>query len=138
MFFCFCHRREKNSIKMSGYFDSFDPTSYVRNLLQKNKVVIISSTTCPYCDLAQDQFQKIKQPTLKFEINQPEKYNLSRNQSMSIFKDVVSKTNMQGTVPKVFICGKFVGGGDDVAALQKRGVLSKMVEDCDLASLKEF
>ena len=33
-------------------------------------------------------------------------------------------------VPRVFIGGKFVGGGDDVKALHSRGELKKMLAEC--------
>lgn len=44
-----------------GYFAPFDPSEFMREKLREAKAVVISTTTCPYCTLAVDQFKKIDQ-----------------------------------------------------------------------------
>ena len=117
-----------------GYFSKYDPTAEMRKLLQTNKVVIISTTTCPYCTVAQEQFDKLAQPTLKYELDtMPD-----RNRSYALFRDVVSKTDNQGTVPKVFVCGKYVGGGTEAEKMYKKGTLKQMLDKCDMDQLASW
>ena len=37
----------------------FDPKAYVEKWIEKSKVVIFSATYCPYCRIAQKQFDKL-------------------------------------------------------------------------------
>ena len=117
---------------MAGYFGDFDPAAHMRSLLQKNKVVIISTTTCPYCTVAQEQFDKLKQPTLKVELNEM----ADKRQSSLLFRDVVSRTDGRGTVPKVFVCGEYIGGGSEAEHFYKKGQLKQMLERCDMSKLQ--
>jgi hypothetical protein len=43
--------------------------SFVQELLAKNKVVIFSKTTCPWCDKVKELFDEIKEPFVKVELD---------------------------------------------------------------------
>lgn len=45
------------------------------------------------------------------------------------FQDVLLKLTGARSVPRVFIRGKCIGGGDDTVAAQKNGRLEKMLKE---------
>merc|ERR1712226_246850 len=113
----------------------FEPVDYIQFNLKTYKAVIFGTTTCPWCNVAQDQFKRINM------LDQVNKIDLDtirdteqggRKKADLIFNDIFSKTRTGRTVPKVFVCGKYIGGGSEAKTLCDSGVLKKLMEQCDL------
>ena len=51
---------------------------------------------------------------------------------MDAIQDEMGKVTGARSVPRVFIGGKFIGGGDDVARLAKSGELQALVKSVGL------
>ncbi|XP_066152786.1 uncharacterized protein Grx1 [Euwallacea fornicatus] len=91
----------------------------VKNLIASDKVVIFSKTTCPYCKLAKEVFDKLKEKYTAVELD---KRN-DGDEIQSILGDITGAR----TVPRVFIKGNCVGGGSDVKSLFEKGELQTLV-----------
>lgn len=76
------------------------------------KALIYTTTYCPYCHRALDLLTK-----KGFEIE-----NIDVTHDQKTWDEVAQKTGMK-TVPQIFIDGDFIGGCDDLYALNERGEL---------------
>ncbi|XP_070495098.1 uncharacterized protein [Chironomus tepperi] len=93
---------------------------FVKDSISKKRVVIFSKSYCPYCVMAKEQFKKINFDFLAVEIE-------DRPDCQEI-QDVLNEMTGARSVPRVFIDGKFVGGGTDVKKLYETGQLAKMLK----------
>ncbi|XP_022823065.1 glutaredoxin-C4-like isoform X1 [Spodoptera litura] len=92
---------------------------FIKQAITEEKVVIFSKTYCPYCKLAKDVFNKVKQP---FKV-----YELDEREDESDFQDNLAILNGFRSVPQVYINGKCIGGGTDVKILYETGKLEPML-----------
>jgi glutaredoxin 3 len=80
-------------------------------------VVIYTKPMCPYCSRAMSLLAK---KGVKFEEIEaawdPEKK-----------KEMLSKSNGAATYPQIFIGGAHVGGSDELAALDQKGELDRLL-----------
>ncbi|XP_022221400.2 glutaredoxin-C4 [Drosophila obscura] len=91
---------------------------FVENTIASNKVVIFSKTYCPYCQMAKEPFQKINVQNVKI-------IELDGNPDGDEIQSVLGTITGARTVPRVFIDGKFVGGGTDIKRMYDTGALQK-------------
>ncbi|CAN8069733.1 unnamed protein product [Agarophyton chilense] len=101
-------------------------TTLVDEAIQTNPVVIFSKTYCPYCGSAKSDIRsalnKIGNPPT------PKIFELDRMGYLgSQVQNYLAQITGRYTVPNVFIGGSTVGGGDDIAAFARRGVLVQML-----------
>ena len=54
------------------------------------------------------------------------KFQLDNNPDVDAIQDALMAVTGGRTVPRVFVDGKFIGGGDDTARLAQSGELKKM------------
>ena len=80
------------------------------------EVVIYSKDYCPYCEAAKRLFNS---KNINFK-----EVNVSKNQEA--LQEVKRQTNHQ-TVPQIFVGGKFLGGYQEVRALDDEGKLDKLL-----------
>merc|ERR1711972_1137098 len=90
----------------------------IDNFISSNKVAIISKSYCPYCSKAKKAFQQLNIPFKVMEIE-------NRKDCAQIQAYMKKKTGAQ-SVPRVFVNGKFIGGGDDVVKKMQSGELAKI------------
>lgn len=83
------------------------------------KVIIYTTSYCPYCTNAKNLFTNLKTP---FE-------EISLDDNPELRTKLSKENNGWRTVPMIFINGKFVGGFDDVNTLHKSGALQKLLDD---------
>ncbi|EDW69939.2 glutaredoxin [Drosophila virilis] len=93
---------------------------FVRDTIAKNKVAIFSKTYCPYCTMAKEPFRKLKVNAMIVELD-------GRKDGNEI-QSVLGEMTGARTVPRVFINGKFVGGGTDIKRMYELGTLQKFFE----------
>ncbi|KAH1025586.1 glutaredoxin-C4 isoform X2 [Dendroctonus ponderosae] len=91
----------------------------VKTLIASDKVVIFSKTYCPYCKMAKEVFDKIKEKYTTIELD-------LRDDAEEI-QEILGEITGAKTVPRVFIKGNCVGGGSDVKSLHEKGELQTLV-----------
>ncbi|CAO1360350.1 unnamed protein product [Diamesa hyperborea] len=92
-------------------------SEFVKKSISESRVVIFTKT-CPYCTMAKETFQKLNVEYLTIEIQDRPDCNE--------IQDALEEITGARSVPRVFVDGKFIGGGTDV---------KKMYEDGSLATL---
>ncbi|KAL4434141.1 hypothetical protein ABPG75_000582 [Micractinium tetrahymenae] len=84
-----------------------------------NKVCVFSKTYCPYCTKAKRALQRFLKNFYVMELD-------GRNDGAAI-QDYLLEITGGRSVPRVFVGGKFIGGGDDTDALARNGQLEKLL-----------
>ncbi|CAG9773924.1 unnamed protein product [Ceutorhynchus assimilis] len=92
----------------------------VKNLISSDKVVIFSKTYCPYCKLAKEIFDKLKENYTAIELD-------LRDDGEEI-QGILGEITGAKTVPRVFVKGNCLGGGSDVKTLYEKGELKTLVD----------
>eukprot|EP01127_Copromyxa_protea_P012288 TRINITY_DN3186_c0_g1_i1.p1 TRINITY_DN3186_c0_g1~~TRINITY_DN3186_c0_g1_i1.p1 ORF type:complete len:139 (+),score=25.16 TRINITY_DN3186_c0_g1_i1:64-480(+) len=91
----------------------------IRETIEENKVVIFSKTSCPYCHKAKDLFRSLG---VKFQAVELDTMPDGRE-----IQNLLADVTKQGTVPSIWVNGKFIGGCDDAHALHRSRQLENMV-----------
>ncbi|XP_068617825.1 uncharacterized protein [Battus philenor] len=99
--------------------NSTEIKQFIKDAIAQDKVVVFSKSYCPYCTLAKNVFEKVKQPIKVYELNE-------RDDGDAIQSHLAEITGFR-TVPQVFINGNCVGGGSDVKALHESGKLEPLL-----------
>lgn len=94
----------------------------VEREIASNKVMIFSKSHCPYCTKAKQAIGSLL-PADKFKVLEIE--NLKECNDI---QDTLLGITGGRSVPRVFVGGKFIGGGDDTAAKLKSGELKTLLE----------
>lgn len=95
--------------------------SNIKNLIQSNKVMIFSKTTCPFCIRVKNLFNSF-----------PVEYNsleLDKVDNGKELQRVLSTITGRSTVPQVFVNQSFVGGCDDTFAAHSEGKLMQLLNN---------
>jgi glutaredoxin 3 len=95
--------------------------AYVDGIIKAHKVAVFSKTYCPYC-------VKAKQVLGKYKINDYLVVELDNRDDADQIQDYLSKLTGARTVPRVFINGNCIGGGDDTARLDRENKLKPLLE----------
>ncbi|XP_040889886.1 glutaredoxin-1 [Toxotes jaculatrix] len=96
---------------------------FVQAKIKGDKVVLFIKPTCSYCIMAQDVLSKYK-----FKPGHLECVDISGRCDMDSMQDYFLELTGARTVPRVFIGEECIGGGSDVAALEKNGKLKGMLQ----------
>ena len=84
-----------------------------------SKVVIFSKTTCPYCTKAKRAFASIG-------VSAPHVIELDTRADCDAVQAELKKLTGASSVPRVYVGGVFLGGGDDTAAAAANGTLTSL------------
>jgi glutaredoxin 3 len=90
----------------------------VKQLIAQHKAIIFSKTTCPYCDKAKRAFSACNVAPFILELDQ--------RADGGAWQDALERITGARSVPRVFVGGTFIGGGDDTAAKAASGELKKL------------
>mmetsp|Transcript_52339 Transcript_52339/g.86636 ORF Transcript_52339/g.86636 Transcript_52339/m.86636 type:complete len:366 (+) Transcript_52339:412-1509(+) len=101
----------------------FDAASFVEELVQSARVVMISKSYCPFCTKAASVLMKYDADLIKKEID----IDLKEEQANAVQAYLKQKTGAS-SVPRVFIHGTFIGGCDDTQQLDRDDKLKAMIE----------
>jgi glutaredoxin 3 len=93
---------------------------YVDAQIAKSRVVIFSKSYCPFSQLAKEQFQKLNYPYHHVELD----YRSDGEQ----IQDVLGRMTGARTMPRVFISGVFIGGGEDMENMYANGSLKRLLD----------
>ncbi|XP_071084226.1 thioredoxin reductase 1, cytoplasmic-like [Haliotis cracherodii] len=86
-----------------------DMKSTLQDYISKNKIMIFSKTTCPFCQKVKDLFKTLNVEYTALEIDTLD--------NMSAIQAGLFELTGQKTVPNVFINGNHIGGCDSVLKL---------------------
>ncbi|XP_023706269.1 glutaredoxin-like [Cryptotermes secundus] len=92
----------------------------VKGLIDGDKIVIFSKTTCPYCRTAKSIFDGMNQRYTAVE--------LDRRDDCNAIQTVLEEMTGARTVPRIFVGGECLGGCSDVKKLFESGKLAEIVE----------
>jgi len=93
----------------------------VDKLIKMNKVMMFSKSYCPYCTKAKKVFKEIGQ---KYEL-----VELDEDKDGGEMQQYLGEMTGARSVPRVFINGKCIGGGDETASLYRNGKLKTMLAE---------
>jgi len=96
----------------------------VSGLIKEKKVLMVSKRSCPFC-------VKAKQALSNYKLN-PEVYEileLEGRSDMSDIQNYMRELTGARSVPRVFIDGQCIGGGDETMTLHRSGKLGPMLEN---------
>jgi len=94
----------------------------INGTVADNSVVMYSKKHCPFCVKARKVFEEIGCNFLEVDLN--------KESNTSEYQDALMQITGGRSVPRVFVGGKFIGGGDETAALHKSGQLAPMIAAC--------
>jgi glutaredoxin 3 len=98
----------------------------VEDLVAKHKVMVFSKSFCPFCTkgkAALAQFVGVPSE----DVGVWELDSASSSECAAI-QDALAEITGGRSVPRVFVGGKFIGGGDDTAAKAASGELAKLLQ----------
>ncbi|XP_076851020.1 glutaredoxin-1 [Brachyhypopomus gauderio] len=95
---------------------------FVNAKIKGDKVVVFLKPSCPYCIVAKDVLSKYD-----FRPGHLDLVDISGRDDMSSIQDYLQQITGARTVPRVFIGEKCIGGGSDVAELDRNGQLAGML-----------
>ena len=98
----------------------------VQDAIANNPVVIFSKTYCPYCVSAKSDLATAARSVAAMSAPKVFELDTMGKKGRAIQAYLALSTGRR-TVPNVFIGGKTVGGGDDIAGYARRGVLKQML-----------
>ncbi|CAG9529567.1 unnamed protein product [Cercopithifilaria johnstoni] len=101
-----------------------DLYTFVTGLISSTPVVVFSKTYCPYCMNAKRALSTFRMRDDLYKI-----IELDKRDDCDKIQDILLQITGARSVPRVFIGGKCIGGGDDTVAAQKNGRLEKMLKD---------
>ena len=92
--------------------------------IKQHKALIFSKSYCPYCDKAKAAFKRAGVV--------PHVIELDGRADCGAMQAALGKLTGETSVPRVFVGGEFVGGGDDTDAKERSG---KLAQRCKAAGL---
>ncbi|XP_055330570.1 uncharacterized protein LOC129582953 isoform X2 [Paramacrobiotus metropolitanus] len=99
--------------------------AFVEKKLKEHKVVVFSKTYCPYCKKAKGVLAKYNIAPEELDITELDKMDSGKAESVQDYMETLTGAR---SVPRVFIDGKFIGGGDDTERLDKSGKLKDILD----------
>ncbi|CAF2999011.1 unnamed protein product [Rotaria socialis] len=102
----------------SGSGDKASVEDEIKKLIKENKVMVFSKIHCPYC-------VKAKKILGKYKLKDYKVIELDKIKDDDEYMDVLGRMTGEDTVPRVFIGGECIGGGDDTERLERKGELEK-------------
>jgi len=91
--------------------------------IAEKPVFVISKSYCPFCVKAKQVLKKYNIPADKIEI-----IDIENDPNCNEIQDYMKQLTGGRSVPRVFIGGKCIGGGDETAAADKNGKLRGILE----------
>ena len=97
--------------------------SEIDNLLKEKKVVVISKSYCPFCKKAKQVLANYNIPKECIEIKE-----IENDPNCEEIQKYMMELTGGRSVPRVFIGGKFIGGGDETQSMHNKGKLEPLLK----------
>jgi glutaredoxin 3 len=91
--------------------------------IKGNRVMVFSKSYCPYCSKAKRALASVL-PQEKFNVME-----IENDPECSAIQDYLLSITNGRSVPRVFIDGVFIGGGDETDQLARSGKLEVMLKE---------
>ncbi|KAG2486539.1 hypothetical protein HYH03_014840 [Edaphochlamys debaryana] len=95
----------------------------VHAAIASNKVLVYSKSSCSFCKKAKEALNQFLTPEQYTVIE------IDKNPDLISVMEALLEITGNHTVPRVFINGRFLGGGDDTAKAAADGSLKKLLVD---------
>uniref|UniRef100_A0A7S0HD74 Glutaredoxin domain-containing protein n=1 Tax=Hanusia phi TaxID=3032 RepID=A0A7S0HD74_9CRYP len=95
--------------------------SIAKQAIESNTVVIFSKSYCPFCMKAKNVLESLN---AKYEV-----LELDLRDDGNAIQDVLNTLSGGRSVPRVFVKGKFIGGGDDMVSKKESGELQQILQE---------
>ncbi|KAH9399700.1 PREDICTED: glutaredoxin-C4-like [Rhagoletis zephyria] len=95
----------------------------VDDLIRTKKVMVFSKSYCPFCTKAKNALAPYNIPADDYYV-----WEIEHEPQMAEIQTYLKQLTGASSVPRVFINGKFIGGGDDTAQLHKSGQLAQLLQ----------
>ncbi|KAI6218238.1 Glutaredoxin 2 [Aphelenchoides fujianensis] len=108
--------------------ERFDALRFVREEVAKKPVVVFSKSWCPFS-------RKAKQFLLyKYSVQQSDYslFELDEHEHGDLIQDALQRETGGRSVPRVFVGGKFIGGGDDVERLHNEKKIAGLLREANV------
>ncbi|XP_076465730.1 uncharacterized protein LOC143297327 [Babylonia areolata] len=102
-------------------------TEKINEKINGKKIFIVSKISCPFCKIAKDVFHKYLKDGI-IEEDDFEVMEINNDPDCVDIQTYMHKISGERTVPRVFINGKCIGGGEDVAHLDRNGELARLLK----------
>jgi len=94
-------------------------TQFVKDAIAHDNIVLFTKSDCGYCQMAKECFDELKATYKCIELN--------NRADMDEIQDALEGLTGARSVPRVFVNGKFIGGGSEVRKMSKNGSLKELV-----------
>jgi len=88
--------------------------------VKQNPIVMYSKYHCPFCTKARKVFQSIGVDFMEIDLN--------KEPNTAEWQDALQQITGARSVPRVFVGGKFIGGGSETEELHNSGQLVPMID----------
>ncbi|KAG1679394.1 hypothetical protein FOA52_007685 [Chlamydomonas sp. UWO 241] len=95
--------------------------AFVQTTIAQNKVVVFSKTYCPYASKAKSTMKSLL-PSSNYVV-----IELDQRPDGDEIQDALAEATGGRTVPRVFVGGVFIGGGDDTVRKASTGELQTLL-----------
>jgi len=92
----------------------------INALIKEYTVFVVSKGSCPFCRTAKNVLNKYDIPPEKMKV-----LEIDRERDCSKIQDYMQQITGGRTVPRVFIKGECIGGGNETSSAHKSGVLER-------------
>uniref|UniRef100_A0AC35UCN6 Glutaredoxin domain-containing protein n=1 Tax=Rhabditophanes sp. KR3021 TaxID=114890 RepID=A0AC35UCN6_9BILA len=99
----------------------------IKSEIKRDPVVIYSTTKCGYCIKAKSVLEEQEIPYTEHDLTV---YRATKPDTFRDYVATLTDMTKQRTVPQIFICGRFIGGFDDLNALNQRNALLPLIAQC--------
>ncbi|CAD5211883.1 unnamed protein product [Bursaphelenchus okinawaensis] len=108
--------------------DVFNAMDFVNEQIASKKVVVFSKSWCPYSRKAKQVLFGI------YRIDQKDYkvVELDELDTGDLIQDVLQRLTGGRSVPRVFVNGQFIGGGDDTERLHKENKMASLLKDANV------
>ncbi|KAI9504633.1 thioredoxin-like protein [Coemansia spiralis] len=104
---------------------------FVRSSLRKDRMVVFSKSTCPFCNATKAVLEKYRgEGGLRYTV-----IEVDLRKDMRYVKHALDSAYSRSTFPSVFIDSQCIGGNDDVQRLEGQGILANMLAEKGLISV---
>nr|ABW04624.1 glutaredoxin [Haliotis diversicolor supertexta] len=121
-----CFVRFSGSYRTASAIKMSEVKQLVNSKIAGKKVMVFSKSSCPYCAKAKAVFKKYVGDILSED--EYEVMEIETNSKCGEIQDYLGSITGGRTVPRVFINGKFLGGGDETAAADRSGQLKSFLQ----------
>ena len=95
----------------------------VDDAIASNRVMVFSKSYCPYCAKAKRALESLL-PRDKITVME-----LDTRSDCAAIQDYLLSITGGRSVPRVFIDGQFIGGGDETDAMVRNGQMEKLLRE---------